>query len=46
MDVDLSPVYGDYYYQDGERRQNVVEVNIIAVFFKKKKLKKLNFLQK
>ena len=32
MDVDLSPVYGDYYYQDGERRQNVVEVNIIAGF--------------
>ena len=32
MDVDLSPVYGDYYYQDGERRQNVVEVNINAVF--------------
>ena len=27
MDVDVSPVYGDYYYQDGGRRQNVVEVS-------------------
>ena len=27
MDVDASPVYGDYYYEDGGRRQNVVEVS-------------------
>ena len=26
MDVDECPVYGDYYYHDGGRRQNVIEV--------------------
>ena len=27
MDMDASPVYGDYYYEDGGRRQNVVMVS-------------------
>ena len=26
---DINPVYGDYYYQDGNRRQNIVEVLIV-----------------
>ena len=26
---DINPVYGDYYYQDGNRRQNIVEVSIL-----------------
>ena len=26
-ETDMNPVYGDYYYQDGGRRQNVVEVS-------------------
>ena len=26
---DINPVYGDYYYQDGNRRQNIVEVSIM-----------------
>ena len=25
-ETDMNPVYGDYYYQDGGKRQNVVEV--------------------
>ena len=26
QEKDINPVYGDYYYQDGNRRQNIVEV--------------------
>ena len=33
MDVDASPVYGDYYYEDGGRRQNVVEVSKAMIIF-------------
>ena len=32
MDVDMNPVYGDYYYKDGGRRQNVVEVAKLIFF--------------
>ena len=30
VDVDMNPVYGDYYYKDAGRRQNVVEVAMLV----------------
>ena len=30
---DINPVYGDYYYQDGNRRQNIVEVLFYHIFY-------------